>query len=847
MMEIPTKAELEKKYPDVNGFSLWHSDIKIGKNTEKAFLNIAKKLKDKNSRDKQLAKAIEVLSCCNPPYAPDGTKKTGLVVGKVQSGKTTSFTLVSALAADNHYKIVIHLLGTTKNLRDSNYKDVAKTLGWQDGTKSNWIVREVKAAGSGGIDLDAQSLKNLISGNPASMQTGNAEQVIYMPMLKQVKSIECLTDLMKQTRQINNVSVLIIDDEVDAHGMNVSKNPVYSAIEKSTSPTNQHLFDLREACGKVTYLGYTATAQGPIWQHPNNFMSPDFHCLLEPGEGYVGNEELFGKAKNTKHQREYDNHQDWNHQIKEIDVTTKISPTNPDKLIDDELKLQNSLYDSVCNFLVSYVLLRLRQLNQDNNDNDGAISMMVHTTHLTGRTGHTDGVLNHQETKQILTDYLDSILWSSLSSGSVKNVDYLRLKHAFDEKVTNCNPKYAEYLPSFEEALIQVKKFIDPHNQNVYQIQEVNGRVGSIKDVPFDNAEMWFLVGGRGLARGFVIEGLLTTWMPIQPGNIIADTMEQRGRFFGYKQNYLDLISVYLKGNTMEAFRGYISDELSLWTRLQQLIDLGKSLAGSDPYFVSSNALSSPTAKNKMRRPVKTLCKDWVPCKTLPFVIDNKINSVGRFEDFYQITDKLVSKIHWQNKSKHPQNNIWNANTQGNATGQEFQWSQIPLDQMYDMYLSHVSKLDDTEYDLKTLINQLKAEYCGVDIYGKKRKNLCDVVLFKQGTRKVVFDELHAPGKWAWPSYGYTSGVAKSLRNIDPAADFCGDDKVILGDKFNPFHYPGYDEDHNYNTTVQIHEFDSVNIQDENGTVITECKKPFYAVRIKMQHGKVKIIRVAGK
>ena len=77
MIILPTKTELAKKYPDINGFSLWHSDIKIGKNTEKAFLNIAKKLTDKSSREKQLAKAIEVLSCCNPPSAPSGTKKTG--------------------------------------------------------------------------------------------------------------------------------------------------------------------------------------------------------------------------------------------------------------------------------------------------------------------------------------------------------------------------------------------------------------------------------------------------------------------------------------------------------------------------------------------------------------------------------------------------------------------------------------------------------------------------------------------------------------------------------------------------------------------------------------------------
>ena len=42
--------------------------------------------------------------------------RTGLVVGNVQSGKTTSFTTVAALARDNGYRMVIVIAGTSENL-----------------------------------------------------------------------------------------------------------------------------------------------------------------------------------------------------------------------------------------------------------------------------------------------------------------------------------------------------------------------------------------------------------------------------------------------------------------------------------------------------------------------------------------------------------------------------------------------------------------------------------------------------------------------------------------------------------------------------------------------------------
>ena len=55
---------------------------------------------------------IDILSKCTNPNKRESQSITNLVVGYVQSGKTMSFTTLSALAHDNGYRIIIYFAGT---------------------------------------------------------------------------------------------------------------------------------------------------------------------------------------------------------------------------------------------------------------------------------------------------------------------------------------------------------------------------------------------------------------------------------------------------------------------------------------------------------------------------------------------------------------------------------------------------------------------------------------------------------------------------------------------------------------------------------------------------------------
>ena len=70
--------------------------------------------------NKIVENAAKTLSYCPNPLTDEICQKTGLVIGKVQSGKTSNFISITALAFDNGYNVVVVLGGTKKPLVQQN-------------------------------------------------------------------------------------------------------------------------------------------------------------------------------------------------------------------------------------------------------------------------------------------------------------------------------------------------------------------------------------------------------------------------------------------------------------------------------------------------------------------------------------------------------------------------------------------------------------------------------------------------------------------------------------------------------------------------------------------------------
>ncbi len=79
------------------------------------------------------------------------------------------------------------------------------------------------------------------------------------------------------------------------------------------------------------------------------------------------------------------------------------------------------------------------------------------------------------------------------------------------------------------------------------------------------------LIGGNMLGRGVTIPDLAVTYITARAKNETnADTLEQRARWFGYKQRYLDICRIFLTAQLTMNYTGLLEHEDDFWGSLSR-------------------------------------------------------------------------------------------------------------------------------------------------------------------------------------------------------------------------------------------------------------------------------------
>src|ERR1700686_2885844 len=89
------------------------------------------------SLDRLQDESLNILRRCVDPNG-HRPSNTGLVVGHVQSGKTMSFTTVTALAKDNGFGLVIVVTGTSVNLFEQSRDRLLRDLRLETRRDRKW-------------------------------------------------------------------------------------------------------------------------------------------------------------------------------------------------------------------------------------------------------------------------------------------------------------------------------------------------------------------------------------------------------------------------------------------------------------------------------------------------------------------------------------------------------------------------------------------------------------------------------------------------------------------------------------------------------------------------------------
>lgn len=132
------------------------------------------------------------------------------------------------------------------------------------------------------------------------------------------------------------------------------------------------------------------------------------------------------------------------------------------------------------------------------------------------------------------------------------------------------------------------------------KVREINGTAKDALDYA-DNEETGLkviAVGGDKLARGLTLEGLCTSYF-LRTARMY-DTLMQMGRWFGYRDGYLDVCRLYTTHELIEWF-GHIADAAE---ELRQEFDNMVAAGGTPKDFglrVRSHSVLTVTSRAKMR------------------------------------------------------------------------------------------------------------------------------------------------------------------------------------------------------------------------------------------------------
>lgn len=489
------------------------------------------------SREGVSRAAVSILSKSHPPTAGPG-QQTGLVVGYVQSGKTMSFEALATLACDNAFHIVIVIAGISNALLEQSTQRLRRDLRLDEANRPRkWVLFQNPSLDDGAV----QTIRDVLDDRRDKDTPKEYIRTVLITVLKNHTRLQGLVDLMNAL-EVGESPVLIIDDEADQASLNNEVN------QQSESTTYRRLMSLRQSLPTHTYVQYTATPQAPLLINIIDSLSPNFVEVLDPGQAYVGGLEFF--SGDLRYVRV----------IPPLDVpTSRNILTGPPE----------SLLKALRVFMIG-VAAGIRK-----SQNIGNRSMLVHPSHLTA---------HHQEYYNWIVSVVDS--WKRILVLPTCDPDRQELIEEFRIAHVDVGQTVDDDLPAFDE--------LEPHLQFAFRntrVLEVNARSGRTPEVEWRGAYGWILVGGQAMDRGFTVEGLTVTYMPRGTGVGNADTVQQRGRFFGYKRSYLGFCRVYIEQETVDAFQSYVQHEEDIRSQLKGIQESGESLNEWKRAFVLDPAL----------------------------------------------------------------------------------------------------------------------------------------------------------------------------------------------------------------------------------------------------------------
>lgn len=497
--------------------------------------------------------------CVNPSGPPAAT--TGLVVGFVQSGKTLSFTTVSALAHDNGYALIVLIAGTLENLKQQTLERLKADLELDaTGLARPWALFHQPSEKSSDAGVLRKHLTNWL--DPAYPK--HKKRVCVAVVLKHPTRLANLRKSLKGV-DLTRLPTLIIDDEADQATLNTFAARNRRTGSNKQSANYREALELKRLFPHHSYVQYTATPQANLLVDLVDHLSPEFGELVSPGAGYVGGATLFAPLGG------------YARTIPDDEAIARLA---------DSTVPPASLVEALRLFLLGACAVEVERGKVNR-------TMMVHPSQQTGL--HNDYL-----------HWIDELITSWRGIVATQDEELLKtFVDAFEPAYADLQKTVGPSLPPFEVLTAELHSVLKD-----VMVREVNSTGPGSDPINWGASEYWVLVGGAKLDRGFTVEGLMVTYMPRPLATGHADSLQQRARFYGYKEKYLGYCRVFLQRDVRVAFEKYVEHEADIHLSLREY--RGKPLKEWARQFILDSSMK-PTRRGVIGIPLEEfLAGGWI-------------------------------------------------------------------------------------------------------------------------------------------------------------------------------------------------------------------------------------------
>ena len=625
---------------------------------EKIYATKYEKYLIKKGMPKNIVTAIsesneQILGLLGDPKGKSSFQRRGLVIGDVQSGKTSNYLSLITKAADAGYKFIIVIAGIHNNLRKQTQQRIDEGF---VGTESHYMSR-IEDRKKIGVGLNEALRPDVNYPFPISYTTQEEDfnrqkastlrsdikdlpKPVILVIKKHTSTLTSLESWLKANNTTFGSSIsepmLMIDDESDNASINTNK------AEDDPTRTNALLRRILKLFEKSCYVGFTATPFANIFIDPDAYdedsfkdlFPKDFIYYLNSPPNYFGPKKIFlGKDDEIEEETEGNDYGDTIVAL-DNDEVKKWFPEGHKKTLIVK-GLPESLKRAILTFLITKAIRNIRGQSGEH------CSMLINVSTFVNVQSQIQG---HVQTflKEV-GDELEINGFINHDGSEIINI----LKSIYLEEFHSERHRFDEYYPEWEELRDQLVTIFSYAPKDYVRGVEVF-TVNSESQVPLDYSEYSrrglgltaVVIGGFSLSRGLTIEGLTTSYF--YRSTKMYDTLLQMGRWFGYRQNYEDLCRIYM---TRKAFLWYEHITRSVEDLKKQVAEMGQNNRTPTDfglYVRSSDDGLLVTARNKSR-------------STEPFVVKKSFS--GELKELYLLTTDMDI----QEKNYKLFGHLWNA------------------------------------------------------------------------------------------------------------------------------------------------------------------------------------------